>query len=119
MYFLHVIAIRLIRGNHEQSSNSAEIQSIVTRMSDGPAWHLGCTCSGGARDTGDDNITSCSRFLVAVVRTATGNKATQSSHAASPLFFASSSKTLQTTFSRSALQLDTRLTRRYFQASPH
>lgn len=31
-------------------------------------------------------ITSCSRFSVVVVRTAIGTKATQSSHAASPIF---------------------------------
>jgi hypothetical protein len=50
-------------------------------------WHLDCSKLSGARDTGDGNITSCSRFSVAVVRTATGHKATQSSHAASPIFF--------------------------------
>jgi hypothetical protein len=58
-------------------------------MSARPKWHLDCSNTDGARDTGDDNITSCSQFLVTGVRTVTGNKATQSSHAASPIFFAS------------------------------
>src|SRR5256714_15395713 len=55
-------------------------------MSAVATWHRDCSGVGGARDTGDDNITSCSRFSVTVVRTVTGHKAMQSSHAASPIF---------------------------------
>src|SRR5438128_9760922 len=58
-------------------------------MSAGPSWHLDCSGVGGARDTGDGNITSCSRLSVTVVRTVTGHKAMRSSHAASPIFLSS------------------------------
>jgi len=43
-------------------------------MSGEPQWHFDCSSIRGARDTGDDNITSCSRFSVTVVRTVTGDK---------------------------------------------
>ena len=69
-----------------QSENWTKLKEIVPGMSVESQWHLDCSAIRGARDTGDDNITSCSRFSVAVVRTVTGHKATQSSHAASPIF---------------------------------
>src|SRR5689334_23007735 len=59
---------------------------MVPGMSPPSTWHRDCSVIGGARDTGDDNITSCSRFSVTVVRTVTGHKAMRSSHAASPIF---------------------------------
>ena len=69
---------------------SPETLASVTGMSAAISWHLDCLRLDGARDTGDDNITSCSRFSVTVVRTVTRDKATQSSHAASPFFALSS-----------------------------
>jgi hypothetical protein len=87
MYFLHAPLLSYEGCGGEKPNKLAKIEQIVPGMSARFHWHHDCSSMCGARDTGDDNITSCSRFTVAVVRTATGNKATQSSHAASPIFF--------------------------------
>ena len=46
----------------------------VPEMSASRQWHFDCLRVDGARDTGDGNITSCSRFSVTVVRTVTRDK---------------------------------------------
>jgi hypothetical protein len=98
MYFLHANARFTRRENRQELNKFAELLDMLTGMSPSRHWHLDCTSLSGARDTGDDNITSCSRFSVAVVRTATGHKATQSSHAASPIFFLTTSADHQNIF---------------------
>jgi hypothetical protein len=87
MYFLHENFSRALAHRPDLVKKSRESVGEVTGMSAGFQWHLDCSCSGGARDTGDDNITSCSRFLVAVVRTATGKQRRRSIPTLRRLFF--------------------------------
>ena len=63
MYFLHALLLY----NHDDGclklNKCAKTQGFVTGMSNGRFWHADCTSVSGARDTGDGNITSCSRFF--------------------------------------------------------
>ncbi len=68
-------------------NKSRETLGDVTEMSAVFSWHLDCSGSSGARDTGDDNITSCSRFSVTVVRTVTGKQRRRSIPTLRRLFF--------------------------------
>ena len=74
MYFLHAKFVEGVTDHRGFVNKSAETLICITEMSAVRSWHLDCSTVGGARDTGDDYITSCSRFLVTVVRTVTGNK---------------------------------------------
>jgi hypothetical protein len=74
MYFLHKPTVSSSPEKRHPRKKSPKTLRGITGMSALDQWPLDCSMQGGARDKGDGNITSCSRFSVTVVRTVAGNK---------------------------------------------